>query len=60
MLLVAKLANTKECKNHEKTPKPWHMGTHVKALSESFQMSTNMTGFGWFSEILASLYFGRK
>ena len=23
-------------------------------------MSTNMTGFGWFSEILASLYLGQK
>ena len=23
-------------------------------------MNTNMTGFGWFSKIFASLYFGRK
>ena len=24
------------------------MGTHLRVLSESFQMNTNMTGFGWF------------
>ena len=32
------------------------MGTHLKELSEIFPMNTNMTGFGWFSKIFASLY----
>ena len=45
MLLVANLTNTKLCKNPEKSPKPWQMGTHLRVLSESFPMSTNMTGF---------------
>ena len=44
MLLVAKLANTKQRKNHEKLQKPWHMGTHLSVLNESYQMNTNMTG----------------
>ena len=26
------------------------MGTHLRVLSESYQMNTNMTGFGWFSK----------
>ena len=30
------------------------MGTHLKVLGESFQMDTNMTGFGCFSKILRS------
>ena len=34
---------------------PWHMGTHLRELSESYLMNTNMTGFRWFSKILASL-----
>ena len=24
---------------------PWHIGTHLTELSESFQMNTNMIGF---------------
>ena len=44
MLLVANLANTKYFK------KPWHMGTHLRVLSESYQMNTNMTGFRWVFE----------
>ena len=51
MLLVAKLANTNLCKNPEKSLKPWHIGTHIKGLSESYPMSTNMAGFRWFSKI---------
>ena len=27
------------------------MGTHLRVLSESFPMNTNMTGFRWFSKI---------
>ena len=35
MLLVANLANTNSCKKSEKWLKPWHMGTHLRVLSES-------------------------
>ena len=34
--------------------KPWHMGTHIRVLSESYPMNTNMTGFRWFSKIFVS------
>ena len=44
----------------EKWPKPWHMGTHLIVLSESYPKKTNMTGFIWFSKIFASLRFGQK
>ena len=54
MLLVANLANTKWCEKYEKWPKPWHMGTHLRVLDESFSMNINMTGIQWFSKILAS------
>ena len=30
---------------NKKILKPWQMGTHLRALSESYPMSTNMTGF---------------
>ena len=36
------------------------MGTHLRVLSESFPMNTNMTGFRWFLKIFASLCFVRK
>ena len=36
------------------------MGTHMRILSESFPMNTNMTGFRWFTRIFASLCFGWK
>ena len=50
------LANTKWCKIPEKWLKPWHMGPHLRVLSESYLMNTNMTGFRfrWFSKILCS------
>ena len=32
------------------------MVTHLRVLSESFQMNTNMTGFRWFSKIFESLW----
>ena len=60
MLLVANLPKTKWCKLPEKWLKPWHMGTHLKVLSETFPMNTNMTGFRWFSKLFASLCVGRK
>ena len=48
MLLVANLANKNDEKYREKLLKPWQMGTHLIVLSESFPMSTNITGFRWF------------
>ena len=45
MLLTAKLANTKLCKNAKKTLKHLANGTHLRVLSKNFPMSTNMTGF---------------
>ena len=47
---MANLANTKWCKDPEKWPKPWHMGTHLRVLGESYPMNTNMTWFRWFSK----------
>ena len=29
--------------------KPLKMGTHLRVLSESYLMNTNMTGIGWLS-----------
>ena len=53
-LLVANLANTKWCKNSEKSLKPWQMVTDLRVLIKSFHMNTNLTGFGWFSRSLQS------
>ena len=52
MLLVADLANTKGCKKAEKWLRPRHMGTHLRVLSESYVMNTNMIGFRPFSKAL--------
>ena len=51
MLLVANLAIIKWCKIPEKWLKPWHMGTHLRVLSESYPMNINMIGFRWFSKV---------
>ena len=32
----------------------WHMGTHLRELSESYLMNTNMTGLRWFSKSLCT------
>ena len=45
LMPVAKLPNTKRCKNPEKSQKPWHMGTHLRALSKIYPKNTSMTGF---------------
>ena len=37
--------NAQERKNLSKTSKPCHVGTHWKALTEYFQMSTHLPGF---------------
>ena len=58
MLLVTNLTNTNRCKKPEKWLKPWHMGTHLRVLSESYPMNTNMTWFRCFSKTFASLCFG--
>ena len=39
-------------KTWKKLLKPWQMGTHLRVLSESYPMNTNMTGFRWFSKSL--------
>ena len=41
MLLVTNLANTKLCNNPEKLLKPWHMGTHLRVLSQSYPLSAS-------------------
>ena len=53
---MANLVKTKWCEKSWKWQKPRQMGTYLIALSESFLMNTNMTGFRWFSEIFAFLY----
>ena len=60
MLLVANLVNTKWCKKPGKRLTPWHMGTHLRVLSESYPTNTNMTGFRWFSKISAFLCFAKS
>ena len=45
MLWVSNFACTEWCKRAEKWLKPWHMGTDLRVLSESYPMNTNMTGF---------------
>ena len=34
----------------EKRLNPWHMGTHMRMLSESYLMTTNMTRFDGFQK----------
>ena len=38
--------------------KPWHMGTHLRVLSESYLMDTNTIEFRCCSKIFAFLCFG--
>ena len=51
MLLVANLANTK-CQKPEEWLKPRYMGMHLRVLSESFLMNTDMTGYNGFQKTL--------
>ena len=39
-------------KNPEKWLKLWHMGTHLRVLSKSYPMNTNMTGLEDFQQFL--------
>ena len=34
----------KMMQKHEKLLKPWHMGTHMTVLGESYPIDTDMTG----------------
>ena len=43
-------------KNLKEIQKTWHFGTHLRVLSESYLMTTNMTGFSCFSKIFAFLF----
>ena len=60
MLLLANFANTKWCKKTEKWLNPWQIGTHLRVLTESFLMNTNMIGFRWFAYFLPSCAFGKS
>ena len=40
---VANLANTQGSKIPAKILKPWHMGTHLRELQESYPMNPTMT-----------------
>ena len=44
----------------EKYMKPWQMGTHLRVLSKSYQMNTNMIGLSWFSKVVGYWCFGQK
>ena len=46
-LTMLRLLSSKaqKCKNSWKPPKPCHIGTHLIALTEHFQMSTHLLGF---------------
>ena len=54
------MAYSKWCKKTEKWLKPWHMGTHLRVISKSYSMNTNMTGFRGFSKVFTSFCFGPK
>ena len=56
MQLVANFVQYKmmQKKPPEKWIKPWHMGTQLRVLSESYSMNTEMAGFKWFLKIFAS------
>ena len=47
---MANLANTKWCKNRKKCLKLWHIGTHLRVLTGSYSINTDMTGFRWLSK----------
>ena len=48
MLLMAYSANSKCCKHMKITE--LHRDTHMRLLSESYAIHTNMTGFRYFSK----------
>ena len=50
--LTANFVNEDICKKLRKWLKHWHMGVHLRVLSERFPMNTNMAGFRGFSKPL--------
>ena len=56
MLLVANWPLQNTAKETRKWLEHWHIGIHLRVLSESFPMNTNMTGF----KCLKKICFGRK
>ena len=48
-------SQNKMWKKAEKWQKPWHMGTHMRVLSQSYLMNINMAGIRWLSNILVGL-----
>ena len=55
LLVVLNFGRYKMMQKTFKMAKPWHMCTHLGALSESYSMNTNMTGLSCFSKMIASL-----
>ena len=50
LFIVANLALTKWCKIPGKQLKPWHMGTHLRVLSKSFQRIPTLQGLDNFQK----------
>ena len=48
-----------DAKKAEKCLKHWHMGTHLRVLSKSYSMNTDMIRYRRLSKILTSLCFER-
>ena len=60
MLLEDNFFNTKMMQKTWKMSETLANGTHLRLLTESFPMNTNMTEFRWFPKFYASLCFIRK
>ena len=60
MLLVASFGQYKMMQKPEKWLKPWHMGTHLRVLSEIYLLDTNMTCFRWLSKTLCLCALGES
>ena len=45
VLVVANFANTRSHKKSKKWLKPWHMGTHMRVLNESYPMNPHWKGW---------------
>ena len=43
-----------DAKNLKNELNPWHVGSPLSVLNESYPMNTNMTGFIWFLKICVS------
>ena len=59
LLVIGNLTNLiQNDAKHLKITKPWNMGTHLRVLSKSIPMDTNMNGFIWLSNSFKSLCIG--